>query len=210
MYNLVETYSQERRRHLPGAPSSAVDRAASPELEPYLSTEPLICLNRTRGLLSFGPLLRHRAEFIWSRPPGAGGGSVDPSAPPGAQGQQSDYRRLPGNLHAEASVRLRSNRLKVGLNDGGVAQPLHQRRRRRIAAPASLRLDFQFNDHQTAAVAHAEQTDFPDTGIRLVLFERCLKVDQTKPPATGQRPESIEVHERDRSVFLEPIAAARG
>ena len=82
-------------------------------------------------------------------------------------------------------------------------------RKRRIAATARLRADLQFKDHRTAAFADLEKIDFPNTGIRLFRLERYLIVERTKPSTTGQ-PEAVEVHERNRGVFLEPIAAACG
>src|SRR3546814_17982546 len=99
---------------------------------------------------------------------------LQPTAPPGPGRQQLHDWWPPRDLHTKTALRLARNLLEVGLQDSGIAQPLHKGGRRRVAAAATMALDLQLRNHQPPPVGNNEQIDLADAGVRLPSLQRHL------------------------------------
>src|SRR3546814_8543668 len=104
---------------------------------------------------------------------------LQPTAPPGPGRQQLHDWWPPRDLHTKTALRLARNLLEVGLQDSGIAQPLHKGGRRRVAAAATMALDLQLRNHQPPPVGNTEQIDLADAGVRLPRLQRDRKSTRT-------------------------------
>ncbi|MCH8113111.1 MAG: hypothetical protein IH905_14355 [Proteobacteria bacterium] len=154
------------------------------------------------GLRLYGP-----CEAGEGRPPVTGGREIQPTAPPCPRGEQLYEGWYCVDLRAEAALELACDHFKVGLDNSGVAQRLHQRRRG-LAAPAATDFNLQLDDYQSSAVSDAQQIDLADASVCLCGLERYLVVEQAKPAAIGTWPTPPQVDERDCAVLLEAVAAS--
>ena len=94
----------------------------------------------------------------------------------------------------------------VGVDDGRVAQSLHQSEQWRVPTRVVLARDLQLDDDQTSLVRCAKEIDLAETGVRVRSLQRKLVVEQTQPASTGPRPLGLEVPERNRQMLLRRTA----
>ena len=65
----------------------------------------------------------------------------------------------------------------VGLDDGGVAQALHEGAQRTLAPSAGCMPDFQFDDCETVCIGCAEQVHLAEALVRLGCIQWKLVVE---------------------------------
>ena len=131
---------------------------------------------------------------------------VAPPAPPILWGKDLHDRRLLGHVDGAALPCLGGDRPVVCVDDGGVAQSLHQSEQWSVATGAVLPPSLQLDDHQTSLVRCAKQIHLAETGVRSRSPQRKLVVEQAHSVTADPRPSRLEAPERDRQMLLRGIA----
>ena len=131
---------------------------------------------------------------------------VAPSVPLVLCGKDLHDRRLLGHADGAALLCLGGDRRVVCVDDGGIAQSLHQGAQRSVATGGVLPPNLQLDDHQTSVVGRAKQIHLAETCVRSRSPQRKLVVEQAHSVTAGPRPSLLEAPERNRQMLLRGTA----